>query len=173
MYVYFFFFFFQAEDGIRDPLVTGVQTCALPISRRVGDGRFRLRRRPSRRSEASAAERRLLPAELILAALLLGDALLPLFPFAVILDLVAGEKATQIVLESFLSILEILAQVLDSLSVEQGCRAVTRVETLVHFCGRDPGAVTLWSSGDHERIVDLRIVRGLLIVEGEQHPRGR
>src|SRR6266536_2339622 len=28
------FFFFQAEDGIRDPLVTGVQTCALPISAR-------------------------------------------------------------------------------------------------------------------------------------------
>src|SRR5207247_6389055 len=27
----YFFFFFQAEDGIRDPLVTGVQTCALPI----------------------------------------------------------------------------------------------------------------------------------------------
>src|SRR5438105_6885261 len=27
-----FYFFFQAEDGIRDPLVTGVQTCALPIS---------------------------------------------------------------------------------------------------------------------------------------------
>src|SRR5947208_4198101 len=27
------FFFFQAEDGIRDDLVTGVQTCALPISR--------------------------------------------------------------------------------------------------------------------------------------------
>src|SRR5207248_8677677 len=29
----FFFFFFQAEDGIRDRTVTGVQTCALPISR--------------------------------------------------------------------------------------------------------------------------------------------
>src|SRR6266498_4445276 len=28
----FFFFFFQAEDGIRDADVTGVQTCALPIS---------------------------------------------------------------------------------------------------------------------------------------------
>src|SRR5207302_5358835 len=28
-----FFFFFQAEDGIRDFHVTGVQTCALPISR--------------------------------------------------------------------------------------------------------------------------------------------
>src|SRR5438874_12033201 len=27
------FFFFQAEDGIRDLYVTGVQTCALPISR--------------------------------------------------------------------------------------------------------------------------------------------
>src|SRR5215204_7389167 len=26
------FFFFQAEDGIRDHCVTGVQTCALPIS---------------------------------------------------------------------------------------------------------------------------------------------
>src|SRR6478609_10158250 len=37
-----FFFFFQAEDGIRDKLVTGVQTCALPISvtrwlKHVGD----------------------------------------------------------------------------------------------------------------------------------------
>ena len=37
-FVYFFlffflccFFFFQAEDGIRDVAVTGVQTCALPI----------------------------------------------------------------------------------------------------------------------------------------------
>src|SRR5206468_9243392 len=28
----FLFFFFQAEDGIRDLIVTGVQTCALPIS---------------------------------------------------------------------------------------------------------------------------------------------
>src|SRR5260370_11255064 len=28
----FYFFFFQAEDGIRDSSVTGVQTCALPIS---------------------------------------------------------------------------------------------------------------------------------------------
>src|SRR3712207_8240053 len=36
------FFFFQAEDGIRDIGVTGVQTCALPISR------------TRRRSEASA-----------------------------------------------------------------------------------------------------------------------
>src|SRR6185436_17621874 len=29
------FFFFQAEDGIRDDLVTGVQTCALPILPRM------------------------------------------------------------------------------------------------------------------------------------------
>ena len=29
--VFLFFFFFQAEDGIRDVAVTGVQTCALPI----------------------------------------------------------------------------------------------------------------------------------------------
>src|SRR5258708_27387881 len=32
LFAFFFFFFFQAEDGIRDDLVTGVQTCALPIS---------------------------------------------------------------------------------------------------------------------------------------------
>src|SRR2546430_5593992 len=32
VFMYFFFFFFQAEDGIRDLTVTGVQTCALPIS---------------------------------------------------------------------------------------------------------------------------------------------
>src|SRR3989442_8886305 len=30
--IFVFFFFFQAEDGIRDADVTGVQTCALPIS---------------------------------------------------------------------------------------------------------------------------------------------
>src|SRR2546421_3178792 len=35
LYIYVlhgYFFFFQAEDGIRDLIVTGVQTCALPIS---------------------------------------------------------------------------------------------------------------------------------------------
>src|SRR6266446_7404861 len=31
-YLVCYFFFFQAEDGIRDYKVTGVQTCALPIS---------------------------------------------------------------------------------------------------------------------------------------------
>src|SRR5688572_31612583 len=34
---FFFFFFFQAEDGIRDLTVTGVQTCALPISHHRGE----------------------------------------------------------------------------------------------------------------------------------------
>src|SRR5256885_5806283 len=31
IYLVYIFFFFQAEDGIRDYKVTGVQTCALPI----------------------------------------------------------------------------------------------------------------------------------------------
>src|SRR6266446_8309878 len=31
VFCFLFFFFFQAEDGIRDYKVTGVQTCALPI----------------------------------------------------------------------------------------------------------------------------------------------
>src|SRR2546422_2276484 len=34
--MYIFFFFFQAEDGIRDVAVTGVQTCALPIYTQAG-----------------------------------------------------------------------------------------------------------------------------------------
>src|SRR5688572_32621844 len=38
------FFFFQAEDGIRDLTVTGVQTCALPIS--PSDGATNPERRP-------------------------------------------------------------------------------------------------------------------------------
>src|SRR5438034_2398402 len=41
-FCFFFFFFFQAEDGIRDHCVTGVQTCALPIcAARPGDARWR------------------------------------------------------------------------------------------------------------------------------------
>src|SRR3989475_9625288 len=51
---FLFFFFFQAEDGIRDLTVTGVQTCALPILLVVGEaietgrGLFRHRRRAHR-----------------------------------------------------------------------------------------------------------------------------
>ena len=37
MFVVTFFFFFQAEDGIRDSPVTGVQTCALPIYNLASD----------------------------------------------------------------------------------------------------------------------------------------
>src|SRR6266550_796409 len=42
------FFFVQAEDGIRDVAVTGVQTCALPISPRAPRGRL-VHQRPGRR----------------------------------------------------------------------------------------------------------------------------
>src|SRR5690554_1179645 len=41
-----FFFFFQAEDGIRDADVTGVQTCALPILVRIAWALRNLRNRP-------------------------------------------------------------------------------------------------------------------------------
>src|SRR5207244_4988811 len=44
----FIIFFCQAEDGIRDDLVTGVQTCALPISRHPF-GRSAARRGPPKR----------------------------------------------------------------------------------------------------------------------------
>src|SRR5690349_10552301 len=45
-------FFFQAEDGIRDLYVTGVQTCALPICTRRGSPPSRPRRPPSCRCRA-------------------------------------------------------------------------------------------------------------------------
>src|SRR3712207_6881750 len=49
IYALRFFFFFQAEDGIRDIGVTGVQTCALPIFRPRAAPR-RTRRRPAPRA---------------------------------------------------------------------------------------------------------------------------
>src|SRR6266404_8968749 len=48
------FFFFQAEDGIRDKLVTGVQTCALPIS--SGSNERELTREPWRRMVSASGE---------------------------------------------------------------------------------------------------------------------
>src|SRR2546425_9524543 len=75
-FVLFIFFFFQAEDGIRDKLVTGVQTCALPIcssacatrtrptthTRRTSGkpcgSRARSRRRSAPTTESGAASRR-------------------------------------------------------------------------------------------------------------------
>src|SRR5256885_7520339 len=58
-----FFFFFQAEDGIRDYKVTGVQTCALPIFGRdpqgIAAGAGSARRggtRTDRRSEEHTSE---------------------------------------------------------------------------------------------------------------------
>src|SRR5256885_141814 len=56
------FFFFQAEDGIRDYKVTGVQTCALPICCRLHAARpwtrFRLEPIGSRRPSMAASSRR-------------------------------------------------------------------------------------------------------------------
>src|SRR2546422_605510 len=52
------FFFFQAEDGIRDVAVTGVQTCALPISRGGGCGRGVARPAAGRRVRGTRQRRR-------------------------------------------------------------------------------------------------------------------
>src|SRR2546430_15400077 len=53
----FLFFFFQAEDGIRDLTVTGVQTCALPIYLELGGLARRAGRSRSRRTGARALRR--------------------------------------------------------------------------------------------------------------------
>src|SRR5688572_32376146 len=54
----FFFFFFQAEDGIRDLTVTGVQTCALPILPRHQRAEVRARRLPRSFVEARRGDAR-------------------------------------------------------------------------------------------------------------------
>src|SRR5205823_7371311 len=51
----FFCFFFQAEDGIRDKLVTGVQTCALPIFGRACPEQGRRSDHPVQRPECRRA----------------------------------------------------------------------------------------------------------------------
>src|SRR5256884_5072921 len=66
------FFFFQAEDGIRDVAVTGVQTCALPISprnpsiqhaglrprRSFSLGRYRMRSHSAKQQEEQKVDHR-------------------------------------------------------------------------------------------------------------------
>src|SRR5256886_12164094 len=63
-----FFFFFQAEDGIRDLTVTGVQTCALPICKPFA----RLGARPIR--PVGLAPQRALPVARLPQQVVPGDA---------------------------------------------------------------------------------------------------
>src|SRR6266852_8792397 len=46
-----FVFFFQAEDGIRDATVTGVQTCALPILSQIGSWQLQVLFRKARKKQ--------------------------------------------------------------------------------------------------------------------------
>src|SRR2546430_8823900 len=70
----FVFFFFQAEDGIRDLTVTGVQTCALPISGRVEAVRAQRQRLSSVHASSSS----------FLLSCLLSRAIMAIWRFAVI-----------------------------------------------------------------------------------------
>src|SRR5205807_1545374 len=54
--IYQFFFFFQAEDGIRDYKVTGVQTCALPILEVAGAGYINARVNRAELAESLASD---------------------------------------------------------------------------------------------------------------------
>src|SRR5690606_39865744 len=66
--------FFQAEDGIRDFHVTGVQTCALPILLVVGSLVLSLRRRTKAVAHPDDAKLRMLGA--VVGVLLIGQVLL-------------------------------------------------------------------------------------------------
>src|SRR3989449_9947493 len=74
---YSFFFFFQAEDGIRDVAVTGVQTCALPISKGdvASDASKELRSRRTEMKEiADASEVGLTELKRTLTLIVRGEA---------------------------------------------------------------------------------------------------
>src|SRR5260370_252139 len=58
LYQLLVFFFFQAEDGIRDSSVTGVQTCALPISHRIGRSELGARAARSHTAALTGADAR-------------------------------------------------------------------------------------------------------------------
>src|SRR2546422_7939422 len=62
VYLFSIFFFFQAEDGIRDVAVTGVQTCALPIYRWRSGRWSRARERDGKRPALVARTRGAPPA---------------------------------------------------------------------------------------------------------------
>src|SRR3989475_5866470 len=81
----FCFFFFQAEDGIRDLTVTGVQTCALPIC--WADAGLLRRLDAALASFVAGQDAQAGPALLVAAALLAqmegrGHSCLPLAPLA-------------------------------------------------------------------------------------------
>src|SRR5438132_7006984 len=70
-------FFFQAEDGIRDHCMTGVQTCALPISldrEQVRDAHAAEPRHPPNVVSAQVHEHHVLGALLLVATQLVGSA---------------------------------------------------------------------------------------------------
>src|SRR5207248_7417416 len=88
-FLFLFFFFFQAEDGIRDRTVTGVQTCALPIwpppPRRARPHRTRRRRparRPSRAAVPASSGDRVIAATSCPAATSSGTSRTPITPLA-------------------------------------------------------------------------------------------
>src|SRR5690349_23382314 len=64
--LFLIFFFFQAEDGIRDLYVTGVQTCALPISPNPNPSNAPRRRMSSYCFRFSASPRTLFASDISL-----------------------------------------------------------------------------------------------------------
>ena len=73
------FFFFQAEDGIRDHCVTGVQTCALPISARKRNDRSNKQSQEKKMSNDERPESTVSPQEVGDAAVAFMDGLAAAF----------------------------------------------------------------------------------------------
>src|SRR5688572_33191975 len=64
LYYLYAIFFFQAEDGIRDLTVTGVQTCALPICERIAEAKVKTSGLAQLAAQSDPEQRRLLLARL-------------------------------------------------------------------------------------------------------------
>ena len=131
-----------------------------------GERRLELRRAAAAEAEIRA-DSGFIPTQLIGAPPLLRCLVLAVAPLVVCFYLVAREQAPQIALEPVLPLLQILADVLNALDVEHRRRAIAAIQPLVHLGDRRGGAVALQPRGNHERVVRLRVTRGLRVGEIE------
>src|SRR6266516_5345261 len=144
-----FFFFFQAEDGIRDRTVTGVQTCALPICRRRAAARRRANRRAPSRKGARLESRQLRMRQLSAAhshAAELGAAVQGRDVLAGIEEALGVEGALHAVEALDLAFRELHAHLIDLLhahAVLAGDGAADLDALLQHFAREALGALEL------------------------------
>src|SRR5699024_5791927 len=138
IYIYsLLFFFFQAEDGIRDRNVTGVQTCALPISKKLGIFGLPKAQLPDLKEQMIRYGYMLLPVFIIVGTIMIGFT--P--QRAAILGILSAYLVSFIRKESRLSIKKTF------MVLEQGTRVALPVIAAVATAGIIAGVVSITGLG--------------------------